>query len=255
MTPAVLRTSALAHATARDLLRRPGGALAWVAAAALVVLVPKLSDRAIEAGPELPTELVVSTLALYAAVIGGLAAVSTTVPGDPLGPNSELAATPIRSIEYTVGRVLGVGLALGLHVCGLAIAGLVAVRLGSPGEFPPASGLASAALGALGGGLFFVAAGALAGALLGRELGIVGILTVIVGTRLIVPHVTPDAPLLAALLPDPARLDLSREAAFAHPVGARALTGAFAGVVLQSIGLVALTAAVLAQRVRGAASW
>jgi hypothetical protein len=237
MHQAVSRTLTLAASTARDILRRPGGVVALLITSSLLILLPRLARRALDDGAALGGELILSTLALHAGLLGGLVAVHCGTPGSALGPVPEFLTTPLRWSEYVLARALGVIAATVAHLGTLSAIALAALLVS--GEVPD---LGPAALAGAGTSIvlqssLFVAAGLCAGALFGVEMGTVAVVALMVSSRLIIPALTETGTAWTWLLPDPARVDVAREVALERPLGGAAWPLIWAATVLQCAGL------------------
>jgi len=237
MPPALDRTLALASSTARDIVRRPGGVVAILITGSLLVLLPRIARRALDDGAALGVELLLSTLALHAALLAGLIAVQAGATGSALGPVPEFLTTPLRWGEYVAGRALGVIAGTATHLGVLAsVAALATVLAGdipNVGATPLIAGGVSIVLQTL----VFVAAGLFAGAVCGSDLGSIALIGLIVASRLAIPALTGTAGAWAWLLPDAARVDVAREVALGRPLGAAAWSLLWAATLLQSGGL------------------
>ena len=187
MSPTLRRTLALAASTARDLLRRPGGFVALLVTGTLLLLLPRIAKRALDDGATLGTELVLSTIALHASLLGGLVAVQAGARGSPLGPVPEFLTTPLSWGEYVLARAMGVFAAAMTHTAALLLAAIAAIALADPADLPVLTDLAAGLLSiSLQAGLF-VAAGLCAGAFAGAQMGTVLVAAFFVAARLLVP--------------------------------------------------------------------
>ena len=239
MQAALLRTLTLASATLRDLMRRPGACLALGSFAVLLLIVPRLARRALDDGSALGTELVLSTTWLYASVFAALAAVRAADPAASLGPTAEFLVTPLGRGEYLVARAIGVAAAAGTHAAILLATGALALAL--TGDFPI---LEAAHVAAIAGGAlhiaFFTAAGLAAGALAGGQLASIVVIALLVAARLALPGFTETGAVWSWWVPDPARMDVSRDVAFGRAVGGAAMLGAATATAMQSAALLLL---------------
>jgi len=258
MFSGVAHPMALATATARELLRRPGIALSCVAVGALILVLHDLSASAFDTSGQLALELVVSSITLYLAVVGGVAGVRVLSADDELGPAPELATTPVTPLEYVLARFVGVLMALAVLLLALlCFAALAQLRFaaGAHVEPPPLAIdlLALTLIGAFLHAAVFTALGCSLGAGTGPQLALILLAGAIVIARTVVPtlsDVTGGAAFLALLVPDPARLDLSHATGFSRPPGALAFAVACAGALLQTLGLIAVARWFLALRAR-----
>ena len=202
MAAALGRIVAVAGASLRDVLRRPGALVALTIAATVVAFTPAVSSRALDAADALAPRLTVSTIHLYAVLLAAWAGPTMTAPGTPLGHTAEVAVTALRPLEYLLGRAAGLLTAIALHAVALVTVGILATAAAglAPGamlSFAPATAVLQAAP--------ILALGALLGAVWSGTLAMILILLVIVATRLAPPGLT-ESPLYAALLPDVERL-------------------------------------------------
>lgn len=244
MSASLLRVLTLAGATAREILRRPSAHLALIGAGVLLLIVPRLAQRALDDGAALGAELALSTVWLYATVFAALTGARAAAPDAPLGPTAEFLVTPLRVGEYVVARAAGVTAAVASHA--LLLLALAAIALAWAGSAPDslAALLAAVLVGMLQVPLF-AAAGLALGALCGAQLGSVAILAYLVLARLLVPALTGEGDPWSWWLPDPARLDVAREAAFARALGGSALAAAVAAALLQCAALLVAARALL----------
>ncbi len=250
MVAALSRTRTLALATARDLVRRPGALLAIIATGTLLLMLPRLARRALDDGSALSVELILSTITLHVTIVAAIAGARAAAPDTGLGPSTELFATPLRPLEYILARAGGVSLAALLH--GLALLFLGAAALLAAGDAIPADeGMLTALVGAALQVLIYAAAGLAAGSLLGAQLGTVAIVLFLVAARVVIPAATAAGAAGAWWLPDPARLDFSREAGFARSVGTAALAAAAGAALAQTAALLALARCAFARDARG----
>jgi hypothetical protein len=236
---AASRTLSLAAATIRDLLRRPGAWLALAGFAVLLLVVPRLARRALDDGAALGTELVLSTVWLYASVFGGLAGARAAEPSASLGPTAEVLVTPLGRSEYVLGRAGGVAAATLAHALALLAVGTLGLLLAG-GAPPLGPSLAGAILAGMVHIALFTAAGLAAGALLGGQLAAVIVVALLVAARLLLPGLTEIGAAWTWWVPDPARLELSREVAFARPLGAPAMLASLGAGALQTLALLAV---------------
>jgi len=143
-----------------------------------------------------------------------------------------------------LARVLGIAGAAGVHAAALLAVGGLAISLaGEPIVATAALGLAILA-GALQV-LLATTAGMALGALFGGQLGTVALVAFLLSARLIIPGVTESGAAWTWLLPDLARLDYSRDAAFGRAIGPAAAASALAAGHLQTLALMLLTRAAL----------
>lgn len=236
---ALLRTQSLAAATFRDLMRRPGAWLALGSFGVLLLIVPRLARRALDDGSALGVELVLSTTWLYASVFAALSAVRAADPDAPLGPTAEFLVTPLRRGEYLVSRAAGITLAAGAHAALLVLMGALSLALN--GDMPGlgVEHATAVAMGALHIA-FFTTAGLAAGAIAGGQLAAIVVVALLVAARLVLPGITELGTAWSWWVPDPARLEISREIAFSRSVGAGAVWAAAAATTVQSTALLLL---------------
>ena len=214
---------AAAAATFRDLRRRPGILLASAAVGALLLLLPDICTRAVDESRELGLQIGLSTIILYLTLVAGFAGLRAGASYGDLAATPEWRVTPLRPAGYVIGRFGGVlGIATALFV---VLAAIVAAseRSGLPGGTPDTGVAAFAAVGAILSAAQFAAVGMLFALVTTPQLAAVLLVAAIVATRTLVPELASHGGALAtitAALPDPARLDLSRELAFHRPVDA-----------------------------------
>ena len=240
MSLAFSRTWTLALATMRDLLRRPGAWLALAAFAVVLLIVPRLARRALDDGAALGTELVLSTTWLYASVFAAIAGVRAAQPTAAMGPSAEILTTPLGRGEYVLGRAGGVAGAALAHAAGLLIVGGASLALGASAPEMDTASFGAALMGGVVQVAFFAAAGLAAGALCGGQLASVLVMASLIAARLVFPGLTALDAAWTWWVPDPARLELSREVAFGRALNTSAVLGALGAGVLQTFALLAL---------------
>ncbi len=238
----------MAITTARDVLRRPGGTVALLITGSLLVLLPRMARRALDDGSALGSELILTTLALHAALLAGLTAVQAGSTGSALGPVPEFLSTPLRWHEYVAARMLGILSSAAAHVGALAAVAAVAVLLTSDATVLTPSFVAGAASSLALQTLLFAAAGLCAGALGGAELGSIALVALIVAARVVIPNLTDGGSPWSWVVLDPARMDVAREIALGRPLGASAWASMWFATLLQTAGLLCAAYAGLSSR-------
>lgn len=241
------RSRALARATQREVLRRPGVLLATAAAAALLTLLHELSAATFGARPGLAMELGLSTAGLFLSVVAGVTGVQCTARGAGLGPTDSLEATPLSRGEYAVARFAGVAAAATPLLLLLGVGTVVGLLLSGVPALPPAATQVAAVVGVIVQACVFAALGMALGAFAPSQLAVVLTIGALVASRTFVPQLAAadgGAGALALALPDPARLDLAREVGAGH-------TASLASAALAWCGALALSAALLVATVGG----
>jgi hypothetical protein len=239
--PAANASLAIASATFRDLVRRPGLLLAAIATAALLALLPDICMRAVDDSTALALQVGLSTITALLTLAAGIAGLRAGAVEGDLGATPEWLTAPVSPLAYVTGRFAGISAmcAALLVVLGLV---LVPAQIAAPPDALPAVlGLA----GALVTAAQFAALGALLAALFAPQLAAVVLVAAIVASRVVVPQL--DAAggvpaLLASALPDPGRVDLAREIAFHRPVDASSAALALTGAALQAAAVLVLAA-------------
>ena len=239
--PATAGSLAIASATFRDLVRRPGLLLAAIAMAALLALLPDICMRAVDDSAALTLQVGLSSITAFLMLAAGFAGLRAGAAEGDLGATPEWLTAPVGPFAYVTGRFAGI---CALCAALLVVMGLVllpAQRAAPPDALPAAFGFA----GALVTAAQFAALGTMLAALLAPQLAAVVLVAAIVASRTVVPQL--DAAggvpaLLAAALPDPVRVDLSREIAFHRPVDAASASFALLGAALQAAALLVVAA-------------
>lgn len=223
--------------------------MAVAALAVLLLLLPRFASRALDDHGALATELSLSTTALALSLLAGLAGVLSSARGTELGPAAELGTSPLRAGEYVVGRFAGIVSVSTVALVLLALAAMLGAWLAGGASPPAIVPLALATGGVLLQACLLAAIGALIGAALPLPSGVLLLLAFVASSRLLIPGLieTAAAP-LGYLLPDPARLDLSRELGFARPIAVDAALLAWAAVAAQVCALLALSSVALERR-------
>jgi hypothetical protein len=242
---------ATSAATFRDLRRRPGILLASAAVAALLFVLPELCTRAVEESRELALQIGLSTILVFLTLVAGFTGLRCGAAEGDLGATAEWRAAPIRPAGYVLGRFAGI---VALACVLFAALSLVLAASGSAtfaDEPLPARVACFAAAGTLLSAAQFAAAGLFLAAATTPQLAAVLLIATLVATRTIVPEFAAQggiAAAFAAALPDPARLDLSRELAFQRPVDTPAALLACAAAALQTAALLVAASSALARR-------
>jgi hypothetical protein len=248
----LLRCAALARATVDDLLLRPGLLLATVGVGALVTVLPRFAAPAFDRRGALAVELAFTTLTVYLALVLGIAGVWASGRSAELGPSDELRASPLGLREYVAARTLGLALA------GAALVGVLTPFYILGYEWPtgvPAAPSAAVALGlaatAVLSATLVGTLGLFLGAVAPTPLAVLLLLASLAAARVLLPTISAgggEAAALAALVPDPGRLDLSREHAFGPPPSTSSALFACAAATLQTAALALLAAGALGRR-------
>jgi hypothetical protein len=242
---------AAAAATFRDLRRRPGILLAALAVGALLVLLPDICTRAVDESAELSLQIGLSTILLFVTIVAGYAGLRAGASDGDLAATPEWRATPLQPPAYVVGRFSGaIGVAAALYVALTAIAATTAAS-GLSSEPVDTRVAVLAAAGTLLCAAQFAAVGMLFAAVTTPQLAAVLLVAALIATRTLVPELAAHGGAIAALaaaLPDPARLDLSRELAFHRPVDTSSAALACGASALQTAALLVGAAWALRRR-------
>lgn len=187
----------------------------------LLLLLPSICTRAVEDSDALALQVGLSTVAVFVAMVAGFAGLRAGAAEGDLGAASEWRAAPLGAGHYVLGRFLGI-LAAATALF-LALAPFLAwPQRAALLDDPPAAASAAAALAALAlAAAQFAALGLLLAAITTPQLAAVSFVAVVVATRTVVPELASRSGVgsfVAALLPDPARLDFTRELAFHRPI-------------------------------------
>ncbi len=237
------RSSALARATLIDIARRPGALLAVLGCAILLALVPSLAKRALDTGTGLASELALSTIGLFVVLQAAVIGPSLASPGSPLGPTTELHASPLSVGEYSLARLGGALCALAIQATLLSLVALICLawsgQLGGRGLSP----WLAATTGIVAQAAVTLALAYALGAIAGRQMGVILALAFVVLVRLAPPGLS--ATPVAFALPDTMRLDFSRDLTAAGGLSAGAVALAIASALLQSVGLAVLATVAL----------
>ena len=178
-----------------------------------------------------------STIVLYLTLLAGFAGLRAGASDGDLGATVEWRTPPLRPGAYVSGRFAGV-LAACLILFVALVAFLAAGEIEELREHPP--DVAATVLVCAGGLLTaaqFAALGIMLACLTTRQFAAILFAATLVATRTVVPELASHhgvSAALAALLPDPTRLDLTREFAFHRPVDGLATTAAIGCSALQS---------------------
>lgn len=238
-------------ATYADLRRRHGVLLSALAVAVLLLLLPDICARAVDESAALGLQVGLSTIAVFLALLGGLAGLRCGAADGDLGATSEWRTSPITPLSYVLGRFGGIAAIL-VTAFVLLAPFLVAVQLEALRTDPPsASVIAFAVLGALLSAALFGALGMLLAASSTGPLAAVLFVATLVATRTIVPALAARRGVsgwIAAVLPDPSRLDLSRELAFHRPLDTASMSLACASAALQTAAFLCAAAWLLERR-------
>jgi hypothetical protein len=216
-------TATVAAATFQDLRRRPALLLAALAVAMLLLVLPQVCARAVEESDALALQAGVSTVSVFLTLAAGFAGLRAGASEGDLAAAPEWRAAPLRPGAYVAGRFLGILGAAAALVVVLAPFLVVPQRAALFDDPPSTLAVVLAALGLLAVAAQFAAIGLLLAAWTSPQLAAVAFVAVVVATRTIVPELASIGGAgahLAALLPDPGRLDLSRELAFHRPLDA-----------------------------------
>lgn len=237
---ATVAVSALALATFRNLVRRPGTALGALATAALLAILPRLGSPAASApdNASLALELALTTLAWVLVLGSGAAGVQAASAESDGGAAPELLATPTGVGTYVAGRVVGI-VAVGAVVL-LGVGSVTAGAWAVQGLLPEQAAMTSLGLALLGTLMtvpVFAAFGMLFGAWAPRPLAFLLVVVAALATRTVAVGLAEAGPIARAaaeVLPNAARLDLARETAFGRPVSAASAFLAAAGAVFHA---------------------
>jgi len=237
----------VASATFRDLLRRPGLVLAAIAVAALLALLPDICRRALDDSSALSLQVGITSITLFLTLAAGFAGLRAGAADGDLGATPEWLTAPLSPFAYVAGRFAGIAAVCATLLFILALV-LVPAQLRDPPQVLPS---AFALAGALMTAAQFAALGAMLAALVTPQLAAVFLVAAIVASRTVVPQLDSaggPAALLAAALPDPVRVDLSREVAFHRPVDAASAAFALLAAALQTAALLVVAAFCIRRR-------
>ena len=252
MATQLVAVNALARATAMELLRRPGLLLATGGVGCLLLVLHDLSATAFDETGALAMEFSLATVALFGSLVAGLVGVRSCSAGSDLGPAPELSTAPLGDAGYLAARFTGTAFALGILLAALGcVAALAHLMAGAP----PLEGSAVllAAAGVAWQAAVFFALGALLGAIAPFQLAAILLVTALIAARTLVPALaSADGGLdwLAATLPDPARVDLSREVGFGQALDLSSVLLAWTATAAQITALLVLAHAALHLRRR-----
>jgi len=210
-------TAAVAAATFRDLSRRPALLLAALATAALLVVLPQVCARAVEDADALALQAGCSTISVFLVLAAGFAGLRAGAAEGDLSAASEWRAAPLRPEAYVAGRFLGVVAVAAVMVLVLSPFLAVPQHAALREDPPTAQATFLTAGGLLTAAAEFAAVGMLLAAVTTPQLAAVSFVAVVVATRTVLPPLAARGGAVAqwaAVLPDPARLDWSRELAF-----------------------------------------
>jgi hypothetical protein len=228
---------AAAVATFRDLRRRPGILLASAAVAALLLLLPDICTRAVDESTELALQAGFSTVLLFLTVLAGFSGLRAGARDGDLGATPEWRASPLRPAAYVIGRFAGVTAIAAVLFVVLSTFVAAADPSALSSDPPDASVAAFAATGAILCAAQSAAVGMLLAAVTTPQLAAVLFVAALVASRTLVPELASHGGALAWIadfVPDPARLDLSRELAFHRPVDAGSAALACTASALQT---------------------
>jgi hypothetical protein len=216
-------TGAVAAATFRDLRRRPALLLAALATAALLAVLPQVCARAVEDADALALQAGCSTISIFLVLAAGFAGLRAGAAEGDLSAAAEWRAAPLTPAAYVAGRFLGV-IAVATATFLLLSPFLALPQHDALQEDPPtAAATILTVAGLLIAAAQFAAVGLLLSVTATPQLAAVCFVAVVVATRTVLPSLAAHggaAAQLAALLPDPARIDWSRELAFHRPLDA-----------------------------------
>jgi len=239
--PAADASLAVASATFRDLARRPGVLLAALAVAALLVLLPDICTRAVDDSSALALQAGVTTITVFLTLAAGFAGLRAGAAEGDLAATPEWLTAPIGAVAYVAGRFAGIA-ALCVALLSVLALVLIPAQIGDPPEAVPAI---LAVAGVLMTAAQFAALGTMLAALATPQLAAVLLVAAIVASRTIVPQMQSAGGTLAALatiLPDPVRVDLSREVAFHRPVDAVSAAFALVAAALETAAFLVVAA-------------
>jgi hypothetical protein len=241
----------VATATFQDLRRRPGVLLATLAIGIFLLLLPDLCTRAVEDSSSLALQAALSTVTLFLVLVAGFAGLRAAAREGDLSAAPEWRAAPVSAAAYVAGRFGGVMAAVLLLFVALVPFGLVAAIGANRDVALETHSFVLALAGLIAIAAEFAAIGLLTASIAPPQLAAVLFIAILIASRVLVPELARlggVAAAAAAVLPDPARLDLSRELAFARPTSAASLAFALAAAALQTAAFLALAAAALARR-------
>lgn len=244
-------TIAVATATTRDLARRPGVLLALLALAVFLQLIPDLCARAVDDSTALSLQAALTTIVIFLQLFAAFSGLRATSREGDLAAASEWRAAPLTASSYVIGRFTGVMAVAVLMFLLLVPLALLRQHHGLAEDPITLAAWASMAAGALLVAAQFAALGLLLASLCSAQLAAVVLLGAFAGTRVLVPAMAARggfAATVAHLLPDPARLDLSRELAFHREAGAGAVAWGCGSAALLTIALLLVASWVLDRR-------
>lgn len=239
--PATGASVAVASATFRDLVRRPGVLLAALAMAVLLALMPEICMRAVDDSSALALQVGVTTITAFLTLAAGFAGLRAGAAEGELAAAPEWLTAPVGPFAYVWGRFAGIAALCAVLLVVLALV-LVPAQFGDPPDALPAT---LAVAGVLMTAAQFAALGTMLGTLATPQLGAVLLIAAIVASRALVPQLQSGSGALAALataLPDPVRVDLSREVAFHRPIDAASAALALLAAALQTAAFLVVAA-------------
>ena len=242
---------AVAKADFLDTVRRPGFLVAACTLGVVVALLPRLGNPAagIRDNAALAIELTLSTIALAGPLTGGFLGIRAVQRDHGAGLSDHLLTAP-RPLASFVGAGCIAAAAAATLLCALATAIGALGWIGRPLPALPgtlsawAAVIAAAPLGALVG----AALGTFYASLCSRDLAAVALVLHVAGMRLLEGAVQfrgSAGHWLTRLVPDPSRLDVAREFAFAGPIDGMSAALAAATAALQVCALLVAVPVIL----------
>jgi hypothetical protein len=222
--------AAVSDATFRDVRRRPALLLAALATAAILLVLPQICARAVEDADALALQAGCATISTFLVLAAGFAGLRAGAAEGDLSAAAEWRAAPMNPAVYVVGRFAGVVAAAASMLLLLAPFLALPQHAALRDNPPTAHAALVTAAGLVLGAAQFCAVGLLLAAVTSPQLAAVGFVAVVVASRTVLPALAARggaAAQLATVLPDPARVDWSRELAFRRPLdaGSAALAG------------------------------
>ena len=232
---------AVASATFRDLTRRPGLLLAALAVAVLLALMPDICTRAVDDTSALTLQVGVTTISVFLTLAAGFAGLRAGAAEGDLAAAPEWLTAPVGPFSYVAGRFAGIAAACAALLAFLALI-LVPAQIGDPPQALPAT---FALAGVLMTAAQFAALGTMLAALASPQLAAILLVAAIVASRTLVPQMQSGGggfAFLASVLPDPVRVDLSREVAFHRPIDIASAVLALCAAALETAAYLVVAA-------------
>lgn len=225
--------------------------LSALAIAVFLWILPDITRRAVDDSAALGLQAAISTIVLYLTLVAGFAGLRAGAADGDLGAAPEWRTSPLSPGAYVAGRFAGI-VAIAVALLAVLLPLLVTSQLDTLQDQPPELRVTALTLvGALAGAAQVAAVGLLLATITTPQLAAVLFLGLLVAGRAVVPALTAQSGTLAnlaGLLPDPARLDLSRELAFHRPIDTASTCWAFASAALSTVACLSTAAWALRRR-------